>query len=326
MPEIDKNNNVDLIKSIYQEYQFEFRMFVALLILGFILSLISPYFFTINNIMNLMDQAVVIGIVAIGELLVILTGGIDLSVGSVLGFSGIVMGLVAHSIGGPLGIIVGLICGLLMGMLTGLFISWGKIPPFVATLGVMSIGRSLAYVLSGANSITNLPGVFTYFGNTYIFDIIPLNFTILIILYIGVLFILKKTKPGRIIYGIGSNEEAVKYSGILTKYYKIIVYSSAGLLSAFASLMLASRILSIDPMAGNGMELDAIAAVVIGGASLSGGKGSIIGTLIGVFIVGVIRNGLNLLGVTPYWQGTAIGLLIIGAVLGESLIRKRSKN
>lgn len=311
-------------KPMIRRYQQELRMLLALLAIGFVLSIVSPYFLRINNILNLMDQSVVVGIVAIGQTLVILTGGIDLAVGSLLGVTGVVMGVLMQHVGVVPAAIGGLLAGGLLGAFSGTLVAYGRLTPFVVTLGMMSVGRSLAYVLSGASSITSIPDSFAVLGNAFIGDILPLNFTILIILYGLTWYFLERTKPGRLIYALGSNEEATRLSGVKPEGYKLFVYTASGVMSAIAAAMLASRILSIDPIAGTALELDSIAAVVIGGTSLFGGRGSIVGTLIGVFTVVVIRNGLNLLGVSPYWQGTAIGLLIIGAVLMERVFSRRN--
>ena len=300
-----------------EKHRQELRLLAVVVVIGAALSLISPYFLQLNNLLNLMDQSVVVGIVAIGQTLVILTGGIDLSVGSVLGVTGIVMGQLMRSVGVAPALLGGLLVGALLGVASGALTAYGKLPPFVVTLGMMSIGRSLAYILSGASSITSLPASLAVLGNTLIGGVLPLNFVILVLAYAATWYFLERTKPGRLVYAIGSNEEATRLSGVRPEPYKILVYAVSGIMSAVGAIMLASRILSIDPIGGTGLELDTIASVVIGGASLFGGKGSIWGTLIGVVMVVVIRNGLNLLGVSPYWQGTAIGVLIIGAVLME---------
>ena len=260
----------------------EFRMFCLALTLAVILSLSSPYFLTERNIFNILDQSVVIGIVAVGMTFVILTGGIDLSVGAVFGLA-----------------------------------------PFVVTLGVMAIGRSLSFILSGQRSISGLPPnldsiVYSSFLG------IPANVLFLIGLYLCAWGYLTYTKGGRTIYAIGSNREAARAAGLSVMVYSILPYVVSGVLAAVAVTFSLAQVMSADPMAGNGLELDAIAAVVIGGASLFGGRGSIIGTLFGVLIMVMIRNGLNLMGVSPFWQGTAIGSIIIIALLAERLITWRS--
>ncbi len=301
-------------KALWLKGQLEIRMAVVVLVLGGILSLISPHFFSVHNIFNLMDQMVVIGIACLGATLVILTAGIDLSVGSVLALAGIVLGITFNSLGTMGAILAGLAAGTGAGLISGLLVARAGLAPFVATLGMMAIARSQAYVLSGARSINNLPAAIEFVGNATVGGV-PFNFLCLLALYALVWLFLTRSKAGRCIYAIGSNEEAARVAGIAVNKYKIVCYAVSGFFAALASVFLSARILSIDPIAGNGLELDTIAAVVIGGASLFGGRGSIIGTLLGVVIMVLIRNGLNLLGVDPYWQGTAIGSVIITALL-----------
>ncbi len=283
------------------------------------LSLASPYFLTVSNLLNVMDQSVVVGMVALGQTLVILIGGIDLSVGALAGVTGIILGLSFPSLGLIGGVAACLGSGAVAGLVNGAVITFGRVAPFVVTLGMMSIGRSLAYVLSGANSIGNLPPALGLLSSETLLGI-PLNFWCLVVVYALCWWFLTYAKGGRTLYAIGSNPEAARVAGLGIARWSILAYVVSGVMSAVATIFLASRILSIDPIGGSGLELDAIAAVVIGGASLFGGRGSIIGTLFGVFIMVFIRNGLNLLNVSPYWQGTAIGSIIIAAVLVERVL------
>lgn len=302
--------------------QLELRMLALLVLLSFALSLISPYFFTLSNILNLMDQSVITGIVAIGQTFVILIAGIDLSVGSLTGATGIIFGLALAQLPLPIAIVAAILAGGFAGFVNGFIITKGRVAAFIVTLGMMSVGRSMAYVLSGANSISQLPEGLGELASATLLGI-PVNFVVLVILYAAAWYYLTFTKGGRTIYAIGSNAEAARTAGLRVDFYSIIVYVISGALSAVAAVFLAARILSIDPIAATGLELDTIAAVVIGGASLFGGRGTIIGTFIGVLIMVLIRNGLNLLNVNPYWQGTAIGSIIIAAVLVERLLSGR---
>jgi len=193
---------------------------------------------------------------------------------------------------------------------------------FVVTLGVMAIGRSLAYVFSGATSLSDIPSGFSALVDTTILGV-PANVATLLVLYLLAGLYLSFTKGGRTIYAIGSNREAARTAGLNVLAYSVLPYVVSGALAAASGVLLVAQILSIDPLAGTTLELDAIAAVVIGGASLFGGRGSIVGTLIGVMIMVMIRNGLNLLGVNPFWQGSAIGGIIIAAVLAERLVSSR---
>jgi ribose transport system permease protein len=302
--------------------QIELRMLLLVILIATGLSLVSPYFLTLNNLYNLMDQSVVVGMVALGQTLVILIGGIDLSVGSLAGVTGIVLGLAFPALGLYGGILACLATGLLAGMINGVVVTFGRVAPFVVTLGMMSIGRSLAYVLSGANSISDLPAPLGKLSASTLFGL-PVDFWCLLAMYGLCWWFLARSKGGRTLFAIGSNPEAARVAGLSIAYWSVLAYALSGVMSAMAAIFLASKILSIDPIGGQGLELDAIAAVVIGGASLFGGRGSIIGTLLGVFIMVFIRNGLNLLNVSPYWQGTAIGSIIVAAVLVERLISTR---
>lgn len=303
----------------------EIRMAGLTLLLAVILSLASPHFLTSGNLFNLLDQSVVVGIVAIGMTFVILTGGIDLSVGSVAGVTGVILGLALREMPMPLAILIAISAGAFIGAFSGILISVFGLAAFVVTLGMMAICRSLAYVLSGQRSISDIPDelsnlVYTTIGG------LQMNVIILLVLYVAAWVYLTRARGGRTIYAVGSNKEAARISGLNVRFYTILPYIISGALSAVAATLIAAQILSIDPLGGNLLELDAIAAVVIGGASLYGGRGSIIGTFFGVLIMVMIRNGMNLLGVSPFWQGTAIGGIIIAAVLAERLMSGKSRH
>jgi ribose transport system permease protein len=301
----------------------EFRMLGLALLLGALLSVASPHFLTANNLLNLLDQSVVIGVVAIGMTFVILTGGIDLSVGSVAGLAGVVLGLALREM--PMGAAVpmAIACGALVGLVSGVLVALFGLAPFVVTLGTMAICRSLAFVLSGQQTISDVPHEMANLVYSSVLGI-PMNVLILIACYAAAWGYLGWTKGGRTIYALGSNIEAARIAGLSTTRYQILAYVVSGALAALAVTLVTGQLLSVDPLGGNGMELDAIAAVVIGGASLFGGRGSVLGTLVGVFIMVMIRNGMNLLGVSPFWQGTAIGAIIIVAVLVERLLSRRA--
>ncbi len=301
----------------------EFRMLCLTLLLAVALSFLSPFFLTERNIFNILDQSVVTGIVAVGMTFVILTGGIDLSVGAVFGLTGIILAQALQIMPIPLAIPLAVLCGAGIGLFSGVLIAVFGLAPFVVTLGVMAIGRSLSFIASGQRSISGIPPEMdaivysTFLG-------IPANVLFLIGLYLCAWAYLGYTKGGRTIYVIGSNLEAARAAGLSTLFYSILPYVVSGALAAVAVTFSLAQIMSADPMAGNQLELDAIAAVVIGGASLYGGRGTVIGTLLGVMIMVMIRNGLNLMGVSPFWQGTAIGSIIILALLAERLINWRS--
>ena len=293
------------------------------LLLAIGLSLLSPYFLTRSNIFNMLDQSVVIGIVSVGMTFVILTGGIDLSVGSVAGLTGIILGLSLQHLPIPAASALAVAAGGTIGLFSGLLINLFGLAAFVVTLGVMAIGRSLAYILSGQQSISDIPDGMQNIVYTPLLGI-PSNVVFLLVLYGLAWAYLTKTKGGRTIYAVGSNKEAARAAGLDTLFYAVLPYVLSGALAAVAVTFSVGQLLSADPLMGNAMELDAIAAVVIGGASLYGGRGSMAGTLIGVFIMVMIRNGLNLMHVSAYWQGTAIGTIIIVALLVERLVSSRA--
>jgi ribose transport system permease protein len=303
--------------------RLEVRMLALALVLGTVLSILSPHFLKSNNLWNLLDQSVVVGIVAIGMTFVILIGGIDLSVGSIAGLTGVILGRGLQHFPIPVAILLAVLSGMGVGLLSGALIAQFGLPSFVVTLGVMAIGRSLAYIFSGARAIADLP---ENFGNIVYTNVlgIPANVLTLLVLYGLAWAYLNFTKGGRTIYAIGSNREAARTAGLNVLLFSILPYVISGGLSTVAITYSSAQVMSIDPVAGTGLELDAIAAVVIGGASLYGGRGSIFGTLIGVLIMVMIRNGLNLMNVSPFWQGSAIGGIIIAAVLIERLLSSRA--
>ncbi|MDR1535776.1 MAG: ABC transporter permease [Planctomycetota bacterium] len=312
-----------LFRRAWNGAQLELRMLGIVVLLAGALSLASPHFRTSVNLYNLMDQTVTIGIASIGASLVILTAGIDLSVGSVLGISAVLLGISfgGWGVGAAGSIAVCLGAGAAAGGISGLLVAKAGLAPFVATLGMMTIGRSQCYVMSNAKSISTLPRFVEDLGNAEFMGV-PVNFLCLIAFYLVTWIFLNLSKTGRAIYAIGSNEEAARLAGIAVDRVKILCYVLSGAGAAVAGIFLAGRILSVDVVAGTGMEMDAIASVVIGGGSLTGGRGSIIGTFMGVLVLVLIRNGLNLMKVNAYWQGTAVGLVIIAALLVERLFRK----
>ncbi len=302
--------------------RLEIRMLGLALIIAIGLSLLSPYFLTQNNLLNILDQSVVIGIVAVGMTFVILTGGIDLSVGSVAGLTGVILGLSLQNFGIPVSIALAVLAGAGIGLFSGILIAYFGLAAFVVTLGVMAIGRSLAYIFSGQTAISGFPSELSDIVYTTVLGI-PANVLFLGALYLLAWAYLTYTKGGRTIYAVGSNKEAARAAGLSVLFYSVLPYVVSGALAAVAVTFSIAQILSVDPLTGTALDLDAIAAVVIGGTSLFGGRGSIVGTLIGVLIMVMIRNGLNLMGVSPFWQGSAIGGIIILALLAESVLSRR---
>ncbi|EKF37213.1 ribose ABC transporter permease RbsC [Bacillus xiamenensis] len=297
--------------------------FLGLIILVAIVSILNPAFLEPLNILNLLRQISINALIAFGMTFVILTGGIDLSVGAILALSSaLTAGFIVSGMDPILAIIVGCIIGAILGMVNGLLITKGKMAPFIATLATMTIFRGLTLVYTDGNPITGLGSnyAFQLFGRGYFLGIpVPAITTLLTFIVLWVL--LHKTPFGRRTYAIGGNEKAALISGIKVPRVKIMIYSLAGFMSALAGAILTSRLNSAQPTAGTSYELDAIAAVVLGGTSLSGGRGRIVGTLIGVLIIGVLNNGMNLLGVSSFYQSVVKGIVILIAVL---LDRKKS--
>jgi ribose transport system permease protein len=310
----------------YNKYFIRFQSLIALFILCLVISLLSDKFFTINNGWNVMRQIAVNVCISVGMTLIVLTAGIDLSVGSVLALCGaITAGLLKYGIElPPASLFIGftllgaVLAGLLTGTILGLFNGWTitkfKVPPFVATLATLTIARGLTMLWTKGHPISNLGNDFAYFGTGWLLGI-PVPVWIAAIVVLLAVFITQKTKLGRYIYAIGGNENAAKLSAINIKRVKITVYAIAGGLAALGGLIITSRLDSAQPNAGASYELDAIAAVVIGGTSLSGGKGSIWGTVLGAVIIGVLNNGLVLLDVSPFWQQVVKGAVILLAVI-----------
>lgn len=295
---------------------------LGLIIISLALALLSDRFLTVNNLLNVTRQVSLNAIISVGMTLVILTGGIDLSVGSIVAMAGsITAGLMASGQGIVTSVVAGIIVGSALGLINGLLITKGKIPPFIATMGMMTVARGYTLVYTEGRPITGLTEGFRWLGGGYIVGI-PVPVIIMALIFITAYIILKKNQLGRYIYAIGGNEEAARLSGIGTKKILVTVYTLSGLLAGLSGIILTSRLNSAQPTAGMGFELDAIAAVVLGGTSLSGGVGTIGGTLVGAMIIGVLDNGLNLLNVSSFYQQVAKGVVILLAVL---LDRKRDK-
>ncbi|MFJ7900514.1 substrate-binding domain-containing protein [Streptomyces sp. NPDC096198] len=294
----------------------------ALIGLVIVMSALSGDFLTTDNLLNIGVQAAVTAILAFGVTFVIVSAGIDLSVGSVAALSATVLAWSATSEGVPVAIavVLAIATGLAAGLVNGVLISYGKLPPFIATLAMLSVGRGLSLVISQGSPIT-LPGSVSHLGDT-LGGWLPVPVLVMVVMGLITAFVLGRTYIGRSMYAIGGNEEAARLSGLRVKRQKIAIYALSGLFAAAAGIVLAARLSSAQPQAANGYELDAIAAVVIGGASLAGGTGKASGTLIGALILAVLRNGLNLLSVSAFWQQVVIGVVIALAVLLDTVRRK----
>ncbi|MHB8063918.1 MAG: ABC transporter permease [Ruminiclostridium sp.] len=292
-----------------------FGVGIALVIMCLILTMATSNFLTVENIVNVLRQISINGILAIGMTFVIITGGIDLSVGALVAFSGVIAASFirgGYSIG--VAILLALLASLILGFISGLFIAERRIAPFIATLAMTTIARGLTYVYSDGKPISSLSKEYLNIGKGSLLGI-PIPVWILALVFIICYFILYYTRIGRYVYAVGGNEHAALVSGINIKRVKIFVYSIVGLLSGLAGIVLSARVSAGLPQAGNGYELDAIAAVVIGGTSLSGGRGRLGGTIIGVLIIGILTNGMDLLNVSSYYQQIVKGVIILGAVL-----------
>jgi ribose transport system permease protein len=312
-------------KDFMLQYGRQFGTLIGLLVLSFILWIMSPHFLTLSNILNIAQQTSINAIIAVGMTFVIITAGIDLSVGSILAFSGVVLASALEAgLPVPLAIIIGLAVGMLCGFVNGILITYGRLPPFISTLGMMSVARGAALLYTKGRPISGFSEGFRFFAAGEILSI-PTPVIIMVIVYAGAHFLLTRTKLGRYTYAIGGNEEAAILSGINVKFFKTMIYGLCGMLSGLAAIILTARLNSAQPIAGIMYELDAIAATVIGGTSLMGGEGRIVGTLIGALIMGILRNGLNLLGVSSFIQQTVIGAVIIFAVLIDMALKNHKK-
>ncbi|MET8943936.1 substrate-binding domain-containing protein [Streptomyces sp. NPDC004542] len=294
----------------------------ALIVLVIALSALSGDFLTTDNLLNVGVQAAVTAVLAFGVTFVIVSAGIDLSVGSVAALSATVLAWTAVSHGIPvfLAVVLALVTGIAAGLVNGFLIAYGKLPPFIATLAMLSVARGLSLVISDGSPIP-FPDSVSHLGDT-LGGRLPVPVLVMVVMGLIAAFVLGRTYIGRSMYAIGGNEEAARLSGLRVKKQKLAIYALSGLFAAVAGIVLAARLSSAQPQAADGYELDAIAAVVIGGASLAGGTGKASGTLIGALILAVLRNGLNLLNVSAFWQQVVIGVVIALAVLLDTLRRK----
>jgi ribose transport system permease protein len=290
------------------------QSWAGLIIVGAVFSVMTPVFLTQYNMLNILRQSAVTGILAAGMTFVIITGGIDLSIGSVVALTGVIAaGLMKAGTNIWLAILIALLIGLIFGIANGVAVAVVKIPAFIATLGTMTIGSSIALAYTQGLPISALPAPFTFLGQGSVGPIpTPVIIAVVVVIVAGL--VLRRTVIGRYAYAIGGNENASYLSGVPTTRWKIVMYALLGLLAGVAGVVLTARQNSGQPTAGSGIELTVIAAVVIGGTSLSGGRGSLWGSVAGTLLITVINNGLNLLNVSPYFQGIFVGALILLAV------------
>jgi ribose transport system permease protein len=306
--------------------------FASLIALLVFFSVASPNFLQVDNFVSILQATAVNGVLAIASTFVIVSAGIDLSVGTLMTFCAVMAGVVLTNFGLPLplGIVAAIASGALCGLVSGALIAKLKIPPFIATLGMMMLLKGLSLVISGTKPIYfDTPGFSAISQDSLIGDLIPAlpipnAVLILFLLAIAASVVLERTALGRYTYAIGSNEEAIRLSGVNVDFWKIVVYALGGGICGVAGLLIASRLNSAQPALGQGYELDAIAAVVIGGTSLSGGSGTILGTIIGAFIMSVLTNGLRIMSVAQEWQTVVTGVIIILAVWAD-ILRRRTR-
>jgi len=297
--------------------------FLTLIVLFVSLALGSPFFLTSTNLSSVVRQTAVINIMALGMTLIIIAGGIDLSVGSILAMGGL-LGAMAMAHGQPIwvGVLVGVLAGGFWGFVNGILTTKLRIAPFIVTLGTLGIVRGLTLIISNGLPVHELPAGFAFLGEGTVLGV-PFVLWVLLVCAAGMHIILEHTRLGRYAFAIGSNPDAAFYAGIPVAFHTTAVYAIGGLLTGLAGMIEASRLMTGQPTAGQGYELQAIAAVVIGGGSLRGGEGSVVGTLVGAFIMGLLANGSDLLGISPYLQQAIIGAVIILAVTVDELRKRR---
>ncbi len=287
----------------------------GLIAVSILMGIASDNFFSISNIMNVLRQVSVVGILAVGMSFVILTGGIDLSVGAVMALAGTISAglMVNMGLPGVVGLVAGLIVGVAFGLFNGVLVAWGRMPAIIVTLATMGMARGFGLIYSGGYPISGLPSWIAWFGIGRIWTI-PTPVILMLIIYGFAWVLLQRTAFGRHVYAIGGNANAARLSGVRTRRVMLAVYGICGLTAALAAIVLTGRLMSGQPNAGQGFELDAIASVVLGGTAIAGGRGLILGTLIGAVLLGILNNGLNLMGINPYLQEVIKGLIILFAI------------
>ncbi|HEX8139200.1 MAG TPA: ABC transporter permease [Pyrinomonadaceae bacterium] len=296
----------------------EYVIVVAIVLESIVFAVIAPQFLSVPNLINVALSIAITGILAVGMTAVILTGGIDLSVGSVAALAGVVAAMIAASGSVLLGCLAALAIGLLVGLFNGVMVAQFRVPPFVTTLAMLTICRGLAFIVTGGRSIGNLPASFGFLGRDRLVGV-PVPVLLMLAVFAAGWFLLRHTTFGRYVYAVGGNPEAAYLAGVSIKSVTLLVYLLNGLLVGLAGLVLSSRLGAGVPNAGLQYELDVIAAVVVGGTSLMGGRGSMIATFWGAVFIGILNNGLNLAGIDPYMQKIALGVVILLAVLADQI-------
>lgn len=300
----------------YTKQLEKYAILIAFLLLCIVISILRPTFLSPANLIIVLNQTAINGVLAVGITFVLITGGIDISIGSIVGLSGVISALCVQN-GLPiiLAFLVGIISGLAVGAIIGALVTKGKLAPYIVTLGFLTIIRGVAMLVSGGRPISGLGNDYGFLGNGTVFGTIPIPVIVFIVVAVIAYILLARLLIGRYVYAVGGNLKAAETSGISPNKIKMFVHIVSGTCAGIAGVILSSRIITGQPNAGEGYELDAIAAAVVGGTSLAGGTGGIPGTIIGALIIGVIANGLDLLGVSSYWQDVVKGLIIVIAVL-----------
>lgn len=313
-------------KSKLKEYSYTFILLGVLLVVIFIMAIMSPYFFSWKNCRNILNQSAIYLVLSIGMTFVICAGQIDLSVGAIIGFSGVCVGLLLNQGVSPIwAILIQLLIGVIVGIVNGIFVAYGKINSFIVTLGMMTILRGITLILTNSSSVFGFGNIITFIGSG---KIGPVNMPIILSLVIATVggVLLHRTTFGNYCLFIGTNEIALNRSGVNVKKYKIIIFALCGLCASVAGLIITARLNSAEPLAGQGYEMDAIAASILGGTSMQGGKGNIIGTIIACLILNIMKNGLTLLAISSHYQEILTGLiLLISVLISESEQRRRSE-
>jgi ribose transport system permease protein len=298
------------------------RVLISLLIVTAVMAFLSEDFFTASNLLLVVSNQSIIAVIVIGELLVLLTGGIDISVGSVFGLSGMIAAvLLGLSVPAGWCILLGTLGGLVVGVVNGLLVSRVRVTPFIVTLGMLGVVRGITFMLTGAKTVHISDAAFLVLDTGHLFFI---TMPILLMIAIGILadIGLKRTVVGGRIYAVGGDEQAAVMLGMKVQNVKLLVYSLSGTLAAFAGVLGAAKVSSATPLGGTGYEFDVIAAVIIGGALMEGGKGTVLGSILGAIFIGILRNAIILLGVSPYWQQASSGLIIIAVIMASSLLAR----
>ena len=319
-------NKASTKKFDFKNVMRESAILLVLIAIVIIFSCLSPQFFKLSNFMTILRQVSILAIVSVGMTVVLVSGGIDLSVGSIVSVVSVITSMAAVNLSLPVGlaVVIGLLVGVLMGLINGLMITLTGMPPMIGTLATQIAFRGLAFIICNGASIYDLPESFSVFGQGYV-GAIPVPVIIMVVILAIFAFFLGKTYMGRYFYSVGSNPEATRLCGLNVRKIQILAYALCGLLSAIGAIIMTSRVNSGQPRSGEGYEMDVLTACVVGGVSINGGEGKIRHIVIGVLIIGILSNGLTILGISEYWQQVAKGLILAVAVGFDAVQKNRKK-